>query len=62
MLAFLCKNLDYKPQSIFLITFSESQIGIQTQAQTYRIDYSTAQRHCPLTRRPEPARALIVNI
>ena len=24
--------------------------------------YSTAQRHCPLTRRPEPARALIVNI
>ena len=22
--------------------------------------YSTAQRHCPLTRRPEPARALIV--
>ena len=25
-------------------------------------NYSTAQRHCPLTRRPEPARALIVNI
>ena len=24
--------------------------------------YSTAQRHCPLTWRPEPARALIVNI
>ena len=24
--------------------------------------YSTAQRHCPLTRRPEPARSLIVNI
>ena len=24
--------------------------------------YSTAQRHCPVTRRPEPARALIVNI
>ena len=26
------------------------------------ITYSTAQRHCPLTRRPEPTRALIVNI
>ena len=24
--------------------------------------YSTAQCHCPLTRRPKPARALIVNI
>ena len=26
------------------------------------LSYSTAQRHCPLTQRPEPARALIVNI
>ena len=26
------------------------------------IIYSTAERHCPLTRRPEPTRALIVNI
>ena len=26
------------------------------------ITYSTDQRHCQLTRRPEPARALIVNI
>ena len=26
------------------------------------IYYSTAQHHCPLTRRPEPARTLIVNI
>ena len=31
-------------------------------AATCRSSYSTAQRHCPLTRRPEPARALIVNI
>ena len=33
-----------------------------TESNMIKDTYSTAQRHCPLTRRPEPARALIVNI
>ena len=37
-------------------------ITVKTRRSIPTTHYSTAQRHCPLTRRSELARALIVNI
>ena len=53
--------------SVSIINYSKS---LRSENHTPRLhlfnrsirSYSTAQRHCPLTRRPEPARALIANI
>ena len=55
-------NLLLNPQYKILSPINLGITNIYLIVKLHNLMYSTAQRHCPLTRRSELARALIVNI